>query len=399
MKKESLSTIFVKTLLAVLLFAGIGVIIFGGGCIIWEYSKNKIGNEIVKPVDQEAENYYDVLEKKCENNCCLRSLRIMKKNNYKEADENEKCQEGFEKSFLPPEGASGFCRDSLKWCQPIQTKIVSIETDKIEYLVGEKIEITIKNETDKIIFIPDSHYLIIEGFGDIEWKSVKRDICSWDRIIRTGHYLDAHSKDVYNWNQKTKECDMSEGMTIREQVQVGKYRIRIPYSIREEKDKNKEVIYSKEFTIGEKIVDTSDWQTYRNEEFGYELKYQENKVEIVLDDVFERGSKGNPSFKIKSGGHFALGVWENPKDLTAKEWIDKQYAAYSGGWLWDFKETTVGTEKAFSALRTDMCHIEWVIIPKLNYFYTFGTEICEDNKSISLETFNQILSSFKFIEK
>ena len=60
MKKEVLSVIFVRTLLAVLLFAGMGMIIFGGGCIIWEYSKCATNNQITKPVDQETKNYYDI---------------------------------------------------------------------------------------------------------------------------------------------------------------------------------------------------------------------------------------------------------------------------------------------------------------------------------------------------
>lgn len=141
---------------------------------------------------------------------------------------------------------------------------------------------------------------------------------------------------------------------------------------------------------------SNDLQTYKNDKYGYTIQYPENSVEIVLDDVFERGTEGNPSFKINNGGHFALGVWENPKNLTAKEWIDEQYAAYSGEWGWGFEETTAGKEKAYSALRTDMCYIEWIIIPKLNRFYTFGVEICEDNHTESLKTFQEIVSSFKF---
>ncbi|MCK5123268.1 MAG: Gmad2 immunoglobulin-like domain-containing protein [Candidatus Pacebacteria bacterium] len=143
--------------------------------------------------------------------------------------------------------------------------------------------------------------------------------------------------------------------------------------------------------------ETVDWQTYRNEEFGYEMKYSKNVVEIFSDSVFERGSKGNPSFKIKSGGHFALGVWENPERLSFKEWLEKRDAM---GTTYSVQEVMIGNHKGYSALNLIYsCHIEWRGIEKENKFYTFGVEICEDDRDISLETFNQILSTFKFIEK
>ena len=113
MKKESLQTTTVKTLLAVLLFVGIGTIIIGWGYIIGEYSKNKTNNQIVKPVNQEIENYYDVLEKKCADNCCMSSLKTMRANNYKEADKNGKCSEGYSMDMMK-------CVTSYQWCVPIK---------------------------------------------------------------------------------------------------------------------------------------------------------------------------------------------------------------------------------------------------------------------------------------
>ncbi|MCK5085801.1 hypothetical protein KAK05_03755, partial [Candidatus Parcubacteria bacterium] len=52
-KKEPFSLMTVKTLLAILLFTGMGVIIIGGGYIIGEYYKNKI----TKPAVWEIENF------------------------------------------------------------------------------------------------------------------------------------------------------------------------------------------------------------------------------------------------------------------------------------------------------------------------------------------------------
>ena len=50
-KKESLSTIAVKTLLAVIIFTGVGTIIVGGGLLIGNYGKTT-DNKTVKPIDE-----------------------------------------------------------------------------------------------------------------------------------------------------------------------------------------------------------------------------------------------------------------------------------------------------------------------------------------------------------
>ncbi|MCK5122594.1 MAG: hypothetical protein KAQ87_00355 [Candidatus Pacebacteria bacterium] len=114
MKKESLQITTVKTLLAILLFVGMGTIIIRGGYIIWEYSKNGENNKMTKPIVQETENYYDVLEKKCgSDNCCVFSLKTMRENNYKEADKNGKCPEGFNRDMMA-------CITSYHWCVPME---------------------------------------------------------------------------------------------------------------------------------------------------------------------------------------------------------------------------------------------------------------------------------------
>jgi len=264
MQKESLSLITIKTLLAVLLLAGIGTIIIGGGYIIGEYSKNTENDQIIKQTDQE-ENYYDFLKKKCAGGkCCLRSLKIMKENNYKEVDQNGNCLEGLEKSFLPLKGTRGFCRNSLEWCQSIQTKIISIATNKSKYYLGEQVKITIKNETDGIMYIPK--YITIERFNDGEWESVERRSCPWDKLsYDDGYFFEAHSSNIYDWDQKEKRCDMSNFMTNYKQVPAGKYRVKIPRSIREEEKNKEEIIYSNEFMIGEKEKYCIDEENNRRE--------------------------------------------------------------------------------------------------------------------------------------
>ncbi|MCK5123357.1 MAG: hypothetical protein KAQ87_04405 [Candidatus Pacebacteria bacterium] len=167
MKKESLQTTTVKTLLAVLLFAGMGTIIIGGGYIIGEYGKNRINNQITKPVNQE-ENYYDVLEKKCDGDgCCLASLKVMRENNYKEADKNGNCPEGFNRNMMR-------CIISYQWCEPIKKNSAKDEIEKIA--LCEKI--IYKNSKDRC-------------YCDYAMSKNNRSLC--------GHIIDNTIKeDCYN---------------------------------------------------------------------------------------------------------------------------------------------------------------------------------------------------------
>jgi len=52
----------------------------------------------------------------------LSSLKVMRENNYKEADENYKCPNGFKTSGLR-------CESSLSWCEPKE----KIEIDPMFY--------------------------------------------------------------------------------------------------------------------------------------------------------------------------------------------------------------------------------------------------------------------------
>jgi len=132
MKKETLSVMTAKTLLAVLLFAGIGTIIFGGGYIIGEYSKNKVSDQIVRPANQEAEDYYDVLKKKCDgDNCCLQSVEMMRWGNFKLVPKSG-CQKGFQVN-------SFWCGGSYSWCEKIRKnswKNCNQDSDCVEAQAG-----------------------------------------------------------------------------------------------------------------------------------------------------------------------------------------------------------------------------------------------------------------------
>ena len=516
MKKESLSIIFVKTLLAVLLFAGVGTIIVGGGYIIGEYSKNKVSNEILKPANQEAENYYDVLEKKCDGNtCCLSSLKIMKENNYKEASKDYKCPDRFKLGGLR-------CINSLKWCELIK-ECVDDQNNRRE--IGE---IWLESPTmfmkcnkfgsvaSNYVLSCGNEKLIISNSLSFDENSIYRDISSSPFSIGTDGSL------RYTWiidgNKYTSSSGGPTGVfascedekaTIFHFGGMGEsyysktffddnYKIRIKcLDSYEEGGIYGEGIYDKDdpenFTIskvkdGEKIVepkllengkeicqeikekyqelkkmaiDNSNWQTYRNEEFGFEVKYPSEfspqKVsQFELDKMIF--SVGNTIYKFsvsryseeyisekkalyteeycsKNGGYNDCMFWTthlNEWNGDSKIFISKSNGDnckeecdnYKSHCL-DCEVVSSGNEKAIEKIifplpNEDYFHWRLTVEKGGNHFYldlaTNFHELAKEEGVVSQDfslqqlisnqkdkeskkTFNQILSSFKFIEK
>ncbi len=167
MKKESLSIMTVKTLLAVIIFAGIGTIIIGGGYIIGEYSKNTENKITTKPVNQETENYYDLLEKKCESDsCCLDAIEFMQENNYKETDEDGRCSEGFYRVM-------GHCEHLLQWCVPIEESYCIDEQDN-------------HRELGEILSESPTMFMRCDRFGNISTNYILS--CGNEKLVVSGGF-------------------------------------------------------------------------------------------------------------------------------------------------------------------------------------------------------------------
>ena len=218
MKKEALSTVIIKILLAILLFTGMGTIIIGGGYIIGEYYKNITSNQVIKPIDQE-ENYYDILEKKCDNDsCCLSSLKVMRENNYREANENGECLEGFNGNMMR-------CITSLKWCEL---------TKEIEWSSCEK---------------------------DFDCVETQADCCSCNN---GGKQIGINKKYLKSWEDTLKEkCQGIDCITLF-RCEDGKVVCENNQCKFEGGIKN------------DNQSDTFDRQTYWNEELGISFKYPSN---------------------------------------------------------------------------------------------------------------------------
>lgn len=91
-----------------------------------------------------------------------------------------------------------------------------IITQKNEYEVGEKTQITIKNVgTTPLYFVNDAYGISIDGFFE-KWFPV---CCTFTTNITT---LEPNQEYTLNWNQKN--------MTDGSQVKEGEYRITVSYT-------------------------------------------------------------------------------------------------------------------------------------------------------------------------
>ncbi|MEA1936531.1 MAG: hypothetical protein U9N04_00240 [Patescibacteria group bacterium] len=154
--------------------------------------------------------------------------------------------------------------------------------------------------------------------------------------------------------------------------------------------------------VCEKNIDTSDWQIYRNEEFGFEFEYP-GKWRINSGDNFA-------SFIQDNYFYHTLIIWNNPKNLTLDNFFGNLEKSKkipgNEGLMYDwheltenkYKEIIVDNKKAINFINLiGMAENTTVIIPienKIIEFNVFGiTEVKRGN------IFDQILSTFKFIEK
>ena len=402
MKKEVLSIMTVKILLAVIIFTGMGVIIFGGGYIIGEYSKNIVENKIVRPVSQETKDYYNLLEKKCNrDNCCLSSFKTMRDNNYKEVDENGKCPEGFFMNGLK-------CKTSYQWCEPMEEinwGNCNQDSDCVETQAdccncnngGEQIGINkkylenweddLKNKCQGIgcitLFNCKEGGVVCED-NKCEFK--EEIICNQNSA---SNFLDdGKSNDPCNRScESDSDCRLECGCGCISKDEKCEY----TGIDCEQPDPNygcQCVNQSCEYNYIGIDSDTSDWQTYWNEEFGFEVKYPEDwDSPLWQENEYRKGiTFGCPKFDFEGNEYCSLSL--SISKATTKDEIIKNINAGA------YKEFIVDAREAITYHEADMCVETYTEIfdKKMTISFTDRCSVYEG------DIFDQMLSSFKFTE-
>ena len=368
MKKESLSVMTVKTLLAVVIFAGVGTIIIGGGYIIGEYSKNKQNNKITKPINQEIENNTYYQENKSEIiDKILPEGYSRDLAHYSVEDLNN---DGIKEIIII---STPIIRDEMYVIEEAYlTVITDVKKDNTYKKVGDyyfttennvgMIElpyvnnfIDIDNDGKKEILlsfdVTMKHIMVIFKIdweaGKMNWLKATEYGVSYQNAFITSSRLGLETKIHY---EDIDNDNMIEVIGEKKEYIYDYFEADISDLENEENYKITKFVYKWDgsgFVYDEKLsnaltpdsVNISDWQTYRNEEFEFEFSFpvawedyiekpKENKISVNRD-TFEKYSYQSIYFlhsqKISNKGRsgevgFVVGIFDKENWLISEGW-------------------------------------------------------------------------------
>ena len=441
--------------------AGVGIIIISGAWLIGKQDKNKIDNKIAKPADQKTENYYDVLEKKCAgDSCCLDSLKIMRKNNYKEADKNGKCPEGFYKDMR-------YCKNLLQWCVPIEESYCIDEQDnrrELGEIFSESPTMFMKcnrfgNVSNYHILSCGSEKLVIseglEGFGVVSRKAPSESFsigsegtlgftwtindkkyltfsggpgsffvaCDKEKAaIFYSHLVEMGSND-YMYEKRffdgnsVAEISCSYRKEIPDNFVISKFEDgKRVYNFKPLKN-GKEIcqeIKERYQELKETVVETSNWQTYHDKKNGFEIKYQSSQKPSTNGNY----AAGSVSFEIEGENskhlgysHFEIIAYENNKEFSAKEFAEnykrnvwKINKDYLSGVNIIKQETQINDYDAYfydgvtGSKRGDTAKVYFITHKNKAVSISFTSSAPDYDMYDNLKICNKMLSTLKFTE-
>ena len=158
-----------------------------------------------------------------------------------------------------------FCLEKLK------KEMVTITTDKTEYEQGEKIKMIIENNLNQSIwYIEQLGEIFDHCFLKLPSKVQKLENGKWKDIELPHKCCDVMCRiappiklKLESKTQKELELKISSS---------GTYRLKFVYYLSNNTNQPN-YVYSNEFTIKKSEEGTSQWKTYTNKEYGFEIKH------------------------------------------------------------------------------------------------------------------------------
>ena len=401
-KKEATQIMIIKTLLVILFFAGMGIIIIGGGCIMSEYYQNETKNRIIepvqKPVDQKLNiigSYRNGIMSMCAQNCnryyigsyeLINELEGVDGNNEKEIlfaiGEMVEVEElptiagpnSRERTYPDKVEAIKFKIDNY---QKIDFPKISIsEKELTNYLENKNTEFIVEfenplNEELKIKIKLDD----FEGQNNFQYFILKPNET---KIIQ---YIYERDDSLRNKRGKDDALDL---VVINDFVDEENHR-KYYWDEANSLDSSGIMIYiDKSINLEDCMEnDISNWRTYRNEELGFEVKYPEyfaKQKTASYDNLLfiEKSENGNSiSMSVNIKRNYQVNYFEAEEikigDRLGYKYFFQEGAGYSGVMLIQLEQDAL--ELVYDVIGGDK------------------------NKEIFVKNnFNQILSTFKFIE-
>ena len=165
----------------------------------------------------------------------------------------------------------------------------------------------------------------------------------------------------------------------------------------------------------EQVVDeTTDWKVYQNEEYSFEMKYPKEDQISFYKDTASFGYKVE-TMPFSCFGHFWIRAWNNPSQLSVRTFVFEKYGLFitSEQFIEDFIINRIKGIKIIEELRLPPgggAMKNAIFLPKNSKVYEIAYSPDYELMGVGPEDvvkcveeldkiFNQMLSTFKFIEK